>query len=467
MTVDNITDVALGNLLYEHFRAGFILNVSNEFPLFDYFKNRQLKGVPQSKSIDYYIMESLGHAAAQMGAAGSGDFPAKQRASGDSRSVTLKKLQTTIAVNYDEWERAKSNPAKFGEALIAEVDMKAIVNGRLICKQLWGDGTGVMGTVSSVADNTTTDVTVVTLTETAGNLTWGGSVTHFEIGDQFIAKQQDGSARAATPASGTFYAWEVVDVSRDDNTVTLKIVNSSGTKLDLTASNLAATDVFYRIGASVFPDLTASYTAGAIDMGTLTNHMMGLDGLVADDGRLVHNIAHSGNLKGTRKNASAGAFGTPLIQQVLSKTKTLVGANRVKYSNMFASHEVIDFLVNSNEGSRLFVNYEDQKRGTNEIAYRHRNDLVVLRDDIFIPKNVAYFLPEASFGGGQSPIEFAHSPIDMVVPPGQSSGWALAPASSGGGYSSEILSHQMGFMNLYTTYPASIAQIYNFTIPSI
>ena len=137
---------------------------------------------------------------------------------------------------------------------------------------LYGDGTGVVGRVASVADNAAGDETVVTLnTDNA----FSGHIGFFEFGDLLSANEEDGTvATAPTLGSGTFFAWRVKSKDRPNDAVTLEPVDSSGAVLDLTASNLASTDFFYRIGQPTIPDRTS-----ISDYGSATEVVPGLESL--------------------------------------------------------------------------------------------------------------------------------------------------------------------------------------------
>jgi len=450
--------LGLPQIVQEYFLKGLVLNLSSDATAFEMIKKNKVS-VPPSKSLEFYIQNDRGSAGVQMAASGAGALPGVHRASGSRKSAFFKTLNATIAVNYDELRRAQeSSQNRFGEPLMIEIDSKRQEVARLISKQVWADGTGVLGTVSSssVVGAASAGKASVVLTETAANLTWGGTIGQFDYGDLLVSCNQDGTVVSPTPASGTHYAWKVVSRDRASNTVVLASINSAGTELDVNATGLTAADVFYRIGQPTIADLSSI----AADYSTLTENLVGLDTLAAADGRLINGITMSGATKGTIVDCASSALNVSFIQKLLSKIKTEVGQGAAKWDNIVMAPEAIDLLINENEGNRFFNTFEDQKRGTRALFYQHQNDSLEMIYDEYIPKSVAYAIPKAKFDGGRQPLEFGYSEVKMMEVDGKA--FQLNIAS--GAYQKQLVGFMEGYMVLYSAYPATIGKLSGFSI---
>jgi len=454
MAVTDFTTLGLPQIVQEYFLKGLVLNLSSDATAFEMIKKNKVS-VPPSKSLEFYIQSGRGPAGVQMAAAGAGALPGVHRASGARRSAFFKTLDATIAVNYDELRRAQeSSQNRFGEPLMIEIDSKRQEVARLISKQVWADGTGVLGTVAS--SSVSSGQASVVLTETAANLTWAGTIGQFDYDDLLVSCNQDGTVVSPTLSSGTHYAWKVISRDRDNNTVVLASVNSAGTALTVTDTGLTAEDVFYRVGQSTIADLSSI----AVDYSTLTENLVGLDTLAAADGRLINGITMSGATKGTIVDCSSNALNVSYIQKLMSNIKTEVGQNAAKWDNLVMAPEAIDLLINENEGNRFFNTFEDQKRGTRSLFYQHRNDSLEMISDEYIAKNVAYAIPKARFDGGRQPLEFGYSEVKMMEVDGK----AFQLNISSGAYQKQLVGFMEGYMVLYSAFPATIGKLSAFTL---
>ena len=152
---------------------------------------------------------------------------------------------------------------------------------------LYGDGTGVVCQLNGAASDAAIASGEVTITVADADASYG----HFgclEYGDLLLAYSTAGAA-VSPPAvlASTLTALRAKPSRRNGSP---ELVSSAGTVLtSYSASNLADTNVFYRVGQETIPNLT-----------TLTNYSdatevwAGLESLAAADGRSVHGITMSG-----------------------------------------------------------------------------------------------------------------------------------------------------------------------------
>lgn len=380
-------------------------------------------------------------------------FPTAQRLASSENTAVAKEIDATIELDYNLWKRlALSGDKKYIDNLAAEIEATQIVTKRYMAAALYKDGTGVVGQVSSVADDTVLDQVVVTL-NTAD--TARGAIGYFEYDDLLLAYSLAAVANPPT-VTGTFYAWKVSDRNRDNDTVTLKPVDSSENPLQLTTSNLVSTNVFYRVGQPTIPDLTAAIS----DYGTITEEPVGLESLVANDGRVVHGITMSGSTGATVKDAGNVQLDVSHIEAVMNNAKIRVGESAYSWKKMCMSPEAHSSFIESRETDRRFQSIEDNKRGLKMFAYQHRNDLMEVYASEYIPKKRVYMLPEEKSGAGKI-LEFHGSDFEPVRAPG---GDEFHLKTGANGYERRMQSFLEAYGVLICKHPAAIAQIRNFTI---
>lgn len=454
MAVSNI-DVStnLGKLLQIAFSEGVRNQISEDFRDWEQIKMNRV-GEADGRELRFIFERSYGPAAIQYRGTGTASFPASQQATTSEHTAIYKEIDATIELEYNLWNRARKSPSKYAEPLALEVQAKTIASKRRLAIDLFGDGTGVVGTASSIADSSGNAETVVTL-NTAD--TARGFIGWFEFGDLLLAKTTAGAAQTAPTVTGTFYAWRVKSKARRTDAVTLEAVDSSGAVLPLTASNIAATNVFYRVGQPTFPDLTA--ITGTTDYGTLTEVIAGLESLVSNDARTMHGIRMTGATGASVLDANAEAIDTSHVHEAMSNAKIAVGQSKYKWKKLCMAPEVHKAFIESRETDRRFQTVEDNKRGTKYFAYVHGEDTLECYESEFVPKKRIYALPEQK--SGQKVIEFYGTDFEPVKA-GDMSEFHLKPAS-GGGHQRSMVSYMEALGVLINKHPASCVQIRNFT----
>ena len=453
MAFSNISNLNLGDFLQIAFSEGIRNQLSEDFQ--DWEMIQQVKEMdPNGRQLNFLFQSSLGPAAVQYRNPNfSSSFPTAQQIASSEHTAVYKELDVTVELEYNLWHRAQKSPAKYAEPLAIEIQSKTIAAKRRLAADLYGDGTGVVCKVSSVADDTALDQVVVTL-DTAN--AYSGFVGLAEYGDLLVAHEADGTASTAPTVTGTFSAWLVTDKDRDADTITIKPVDSSGTALALTASNLANTDYFYRAGQPSIPDRTS-----IADYGSATEVMPGLESLASKDGRVVHGITMSGASAATVKDGGASQFDISMIQSVMDLTKVRVGQGAYSWKKLCAAPEALAALIESREKDRRFNSIEDTTRGIRKFAYQHGNDAIELYTSEFCPKKRAYVLPENKSSKGKV-LEF-HSTDFEAVKMGGMGEFHLKP-SSAGGHERKIVTYMEAIQTLICKHPAAIARIENFTV---
>lgn len=428
-------NLPLGLLIQIAFSNGIRNQISTDFRDYEMVKRAKV-GNSLARELRFMFQTSLGAAAIQYSNPGALDatFPAAQYVNTQEYSAVLKNLNATLELQYEIFDRARKNPEKYAEPLQLELESKMSASKRRLAADLYGDGTGVVGTIAS-ASYASPNATITL--NTAGR----GHVGFFEYGDLLVAKTTAGGASATAITT----VWSVVSKDRDNNQVVLAKVSG-------TDAAPSAGEVLYRYGQTGFPNL------GSIsDYGTATEVIAGLDSLVANDGRVIHGITMSGVTGGTHYDAGGNPLDVKHIQKLMSNVKLAVGQDRYRWKMLTMAPESHATLIESRETDRRFQTVEDNKRGVKFFAYVHGNDVLECTESEFVPQNKIYCLPETK--GGEKVIEFHGSDFETVK--GQDmSDWHLKVDSS---YRNAMVSYLKASGVLIAKHPAAVGVIKNFT----
>lgn len=455
MAFSNIDNLQLGKFLQIVFSNGVHGQISEDFRDWEYVK-RMRTGNPQGREIRFLFQNTLGPGAVQYRNPNfSSPFPTAQQSSVTEHSAVYKELNATVEIEYNLWKRAQLSPQKYAEPLAREMQSKMIALKRRLAADMYGDGTGVIGTASAVVDTTGAGGSaLVTLSSSSSAR---GHIGFFEYGDLLLNRNADGTADNPTVGSGTFYAWRVKSKNRRANQVTLEAVDSSGTVLSLTASSIDSGDLFYRVGQPTIPDLSATVTS---DYGTLTEVIAGLESLVSNDGRIIHGITMSGASAGTVVDCGGAAIDVSFVQQMMDDAKINVGQSQYSWKMLAMAPEGHAAFIESRETDRRFQTIDDNKRGVKVFAYVHGNDTLETYTSEYCPKARMYALPEAK--AGDKVLEFHGTDFTPVKVQGGDE-FHLKPSSLGG-HERKISSYMEGMGVLICNRPAAIGKLVNFSV---
>lgn len=454
MAFSNIDSLNLGNLLQIVFSEGVRNQLSANAREWEQIKKWRV-GNTQARELRFMLQTSYGPAAIQYRNPGTSgrSFPTAQQSTTQECTAKFKEIDATIELEYNLYDRALSSPEKYAEPLALEVQNKTIGSRRRLASDFYGDGTGVVGTASSVSDTDINTGGTITVTLSTSD-TARGHVGSFEFGDLLLAKQSGGSARTPTGGSN-FYAYKVTQKNRKNDTVTLQIVDSAGANVtSYTASGVTSGDAFYRVGQPTIPNL-----ASISDYGTATEVLAGIESLAAWDGRTVHGITMSGVTSGTHVDAGGDALDARMVQEAMDTVKVNVGDDQYKWAKMCMAPENHAKLINSRETDRRFTTVDDNKRGVKFFAFQHGNDSVEAYTTEFIGKKRVLGLPEQK--SGKKVLEYYGSDYKPVKLPG--SGEFMLKPASGGGHVNMVVSYLHGILTLICKHPAAVWNIHNFT----
>jgi hypothetical protein len=465
MAISQIENQNLGKFLQIVFSDGVRNQISEEIADWEYIaKNRQ--GDSNGRELRFFFQKAFGPSAIQWsGINPAGSFPASQEITVSEQVALYKEINATVEIEYNLWDRARMSPAKYAEPLAIEIQSKATASKRRMSIDLYGSGTGIVGTVASAAASTAPtgnlDVTLST------SNTAEGSIGGFEFGDKLVCVANtaagslaglSGSYHVPTVSSGTVAYLKVEAKNRLTGVAQLSAWDSSNVQLVVTgAGTVASTDVLYR---SAQPTIVATNAAVAVDYNTITEVMAGLESLCAADGRLIHGITMSGSTAGTRYDCGNAAIDSSHLQRAMSLVKAIVGQGKYAYKMANMAPETLDSFIESRETDRRFMSITDNKRGLSKFVYVHGTDNIEMNQSEFCPKKRMYILPEAK-SNKDKVMELWGSDFHAVRPGGQGSEFFLKPAS-GGGHDRFIRSYLAGIFTLVAKHPAAIVTLHNF-----
>lgn len=458
MAFSNVSNLNLGNLLQIVFSDGVRNQISQDFRDFEMVKRAKV-GNSVARELRFMFQDTLGAAAIQYRNPGTSgrSFPDAQQVGIQEYTAKFKEINATIELEYNLWDRARKSPEKYAEPLALEIASKTSAAKRRLAADLYGDGTGVVGTVASaVVTSPASDKLVFQLAVLNASR---GHAGFFEYGDLLVLKAAAGTASALDTSLATEpVQWKVIDRDFANQKVTLQGLAAGGASAGtITSISVQPTsgDVFYRAGQPTIPDLTAAIA----DYGTATEVIAGLESLAAGDGRVTHGITMSGATGASRFDCGANPIDVSHIQRVMSKVKRQVGQDRYSWKMMIMAPESLDSFIESRETDRRFNSMEDATKGTRKFMYQHQNDSLECYTSEYVPQKRVYILPETK--AGEKVIEFHGSDFETVKANDMSDFHLKSSAS--GGYVNSVVSYLQAIGVIICKHPASIAVLENFT----
>lgn len=454
-----ITDLQLGKFLQIAFADGVRTQISEDHQDWEMIKACK-ESDPNGRFVNFFVKSSFGPSAVQARGATTTSFPKSQQSRNQEHSAVYKEIDATIEIEYNLWNRARKSIDKYADPLLNEIEDKVIATKRYMASKLYQDGSGILGVVSSVADNAAADETVVTLNE-GDSVADYSHVGYFEYDEILKAYEDDSPAAERTPtlASGTFYGWRVKSRSRSisGSTITLEPINEAGQVLDLTASNLAATDFFVKVGE---PTIVSPTDIASLDYGSATESVVGLGSLAAADGRTVHGLTMTGAISGTEVDAGNVALDASQVRTMLDNTKIRVGETKYNYRKLALAPEAEAAFIESRDTDRRFNAVQDLTNGSSKFTYQHRNDALSTYTSEFVPFKRIYALPEQK--NGEKVLEYWGTDFEPVQGEGMSR-FHLKPGANGG-HDRAMVSYMEAIGQLVCRHPAAIGRLRNFTL---
>jgi hypothetical protein len=447
-----VGNIDIGKFLKIYSTNGVYNNLSEASEMWKMWMKLKARD-PGGREVKYLLRTGYGPAAVQSLPAGSsGDYPTGQRSDLVEGTAQYKEFGLTVNIPRNLLNKTGNDLLQYADPITEEMDAKSIAAARVMSAETQGDGSGAIGVISG-APTISSGRLIVSLSTTSANA--GRShVGWFMEQDWLKCASTAGAAQTPTVGAGTFDHFRVESRDDDADTITISARDSSDTELTITAlNNVGDTDLLYRYGTTP-QDLTAISTN---DYNTLSECLVGLESLLAADGRKVNGVTHSGAVSGTRRSVGGNAIDSSDFQKVLSTAKRRAGRGRYKYKYAWMFDTVYDALVESRETDRRFQSVEDGARGVKKLGYQHANDFVEFMPDEFVSKQRIWILPES-----KEVLELHGKDFQMVEPnPGQK--FHLKTSSTGAGHSRQMQAYMEGSAVVIVKHAAACAVIENFT----
>lgn len=452
MAFQNITTLSLGDILQIYYSEGIRTQISRDYRDWEFIKREKVSD-PKGRQIDFYFQTSLGPSAVQRRNPGVvNNFPAAQRVSTSEHTAQIKEIAATIELDYNLWKRAEmSSDVRYSEPLKIEMESKLDALKRQLSLELHLDGTGVIGQLAAAA-GTVSSGDIVFQLDTATSAR--GHVGAFQFDEILILRAANGGANTLdTDLATEPVYWKVVDRDFENETVTLRGLDSSFAELTIASITVqaAAGEVFYKFAQPTIPDLTS-----ITDYGTASEAMPGLESLTANDGRQVHGITMSGATGGTRITSAGSTLDSADFEKVLNNVKINVGASAYAWKMAMLAPKRYSELINARDDDRRFNASENLTNGAKAFQFMHRNDSVELYSSEFAKNSKVHFIPEARASQGKV-LEY-HGTDFMPVKAPNGSDFHLK-ASASGGFENTIVSYMDSYGTLICKHPAAVAVI--------
>lgn len=462
---NNLSGLTLGKLLKILSRGAVYNQLSSACEAWDFVKTVNPNDA-EGREYRYEVMTSYGPAAVQATGYGpTAKYPKGQRSTVQEAVATYKDFDLTVEYDLTLEDKAGSELVSYAKPLAHELNAKGIVAARIASAWLFGDGSGSIGVVSGTSGVTVStsgdyiDIALSTLTAVSGQSHSGW----FEFDDKLKFASNAGVAHnTINNAGSTVDYWKVLDVSQDTDTIRLAPYNSSDVLIDITTATLGATDPtaadrIYRYGTTP-NDLSA---IGTNDWSGVSEVMVGLESLSANDGRKVNGLTMSGILAGTQEAGAgqllSGDMFTNVLLRGMRRTGGMTDGKKITYSTAWMHDRVLSVAIKQAEANRQFFNTQDVNTGMSKVGHRFKEMMINFKSSEYVPVQRIHLLPDA-----KGPIEFSGRDFKDVTL-GSGKGLFLKPAGDGQ-YYKQGQKFMSGAGVLAARHPAALLSIRDFVL---
>ena len=458
----NVSSLTLGKLLKTLSKGAVYNQLSSASEAWDYVK-KVTDGDATGREYHYEVMTSYGPAAVQAtGFSATSKFPIGQRSVVAEATAQYKDFDMTIEYDLTLENKSGSELVAYAKPLAHEVNAKTIVAGRLASAWLFGEGSGAIGVNSTVTISTADTVTCI-LSTTSANAGRSHS-GWFELNDKLKCYSTAGVLHnTITTGGGDIVAdyYLVTSVNQDTDTVILAPYTSADVLLNVSSATPpalapAAGDVWYRYQTTA-NDLTAISTN---DYNTLSEVMVGLESLAADDGRIVNGLTMSGATAGNRFDCSgaviAGSHFNSLMLKGMRRTGGQTDGKKITVSKAWMHDRTLGVALEQAAANRQFFNTQDVNTGIGSTGHKFKKMFIDFESCEFVPLARVWILPDQ-----KGPLEFAGRDYSDVDVGGQG---VFLKGSSTGQYYKQGQKFLSGAGVLAARHPAAINVLTNFVL---
>ena len=463
--ITDMTNVGLGQIAQILFSKGFSSQFNRTYRDYDNILMSWKQQQPTTeREYRYLLMTAMGVNAVQYQNQGVTNvaFPSGDLSTTQEVTALMKKLQVTVEIDRNVWERVKLAQYKYVDnPLAVEVMNKMDAAKRVQARALYGDGTGVIGVVGG-ANISVSGTGILIPLSTANTVVGGGNTNWFHKGEKIAFCDKDGAAHLAASAGGNNLAYAVVtSTDRKNRYVYATCYTSAGVLTTATgAGTVVAGDFIYPVtvldSSFVGPDRDTS-----IDYGTVSPVMCGLESLSQDDSRAVFGVTMAGALGGSRFDCGAAIFDSSAIEEAMNETEQNVGQGKYKYDQLVMPYNAYSALLEGKEADRRFNSVEDSVRGGRKFIYQYGDQALDCVKSYFCPFNRIYSVPKPASGEmGETgyAVEYRGTEFKDVTAGGQKE----FLKHNGTGYTNMLQSFLECYTVIVAKQPAAIACLHNF-----
>lgn len=464
MAQSPITNLPLGRILQIAYSKGIRVQISQDYRDYEMVKRAKVSG-HAPRSIDFYFQNGLLPANTQWRKPGQQNrpFPRAFQPATAEYSATLKEVQASIEIELNLWNRAKESPEKYAEPLQMILNSNMVSTKREMARALWQDGTGViaqLGTQASAPAAVSSPASNIVRFVLDQSNTSRGHVGYCEYQDILVLKTQAGVATSfdSNLATEPTY-WKVINKSRENGYVDMQGLDSSFAPVASISSITAQAQdsaVFYKYDQPTFPDLSA--ITSSTEYNDLTETLVGLETLAANDNRKIHGIQMTGSTGASEVDCGGNPLDLLYFNRLMDQAKIEVGAEMYRWKQAITAPEAHSRLIESRETDRRFLDWQDAVRGTTVFGIKHRMDKIELVDSEYVHPQRLYVLPESK--NGEKVIEYHGSDFKSVA---AKEGDEFLVKVDGGQYVNSMVSYMEAACVLIAKHPKSIARLRNFS----
>ena len=353
------------------------------------------------------------------------------------------------------------------------INAKVNVMNHRVMTDIFGDGTGVVGTISSIDKSDIANGNLVLTLSDAYNAR--GSTTFMRLGASIVVAEADATLMTFTGvAAASATRLHVVDFDKLAHTVTCKIVGENKAVVTgLTDTSIAATHLCYfgsktlaAAGRIQIPDLS-----GAIgDYDLISDHLCGLRSIISADGRLVQGLTRSGQTKSIVLDYAGAAIDAKAFPKLINRLGARWnGYEQFKFKKFIIADHVLQHLIDSSQSDRRIVASNQAYYGATQFevweGQSGQQGPMLFVPSVFCPEQDIMTIPEKG-DAEVSPLVFAFEDPQSVFDgsEGVAGHGGFLPKPNSAGYDNAVLKYEELRLGLYSKMPAGLGKITHFAL---
>ena len=356
---------------------------------------------------------------------------------------------------------------------VDEILMDQTINwNHKIMADIFGDGSGVLATVASIDVTSLAAAGKVVITINNA-YSVRGATSLLRIGTSVIGVAPDGTVRTTLTGSPTttYDSLEIDDIDVVAGTVTVLVTDATRALVTgATGINIGSGDYIYfgtvaTATQSIIPDLSGSVT----EWDLLTDHIIGLKGHTANDGRIVQGLPCSGRTAAQVQDWGNATLTPNLINAMFRRLGSRwSGYNVYKWNKVLLAAVSHEFIINNTMADRRITASNTAFYGATEIQHWEGQSGATRPFEyiksIFCPPGDIYILPEAA--EGMKALTFAYEDPQDVFEGTEQAGTipGFLPKPNNNKYDAAVVKYEEQRLALYSKNRGIMARGQNFKL---